>query len=155
MPQPISSPVPSHIHLIPARAEPGLSFHSIRMADYGEDLSQIDVSVERALPSYVINEAKEKLSRIFGYELKELQRASPSTNRRRSSQQSAVDLKSCHHGMLHEPIINCLEDHDYNRPHLSFLAFLICLWFGRFRFEKGLSTATSRKGLYFPLWPTL
>ncbi|XXG61206.1 hypothetical protein AAC387_Pa04g2920 [Persea americana] len=66
------------------------------MADYGEDLSQIDVSVEekdklvaeRALPSYVINEAKEKLSRIFGYELKELQRARPSTNRRRSSQQS-------------------------------------------------------------------
>ncbi|KAJ8647905.1 hypothetical protein MRB53_000928 [Persea americana] len=104
------------------------------MADYGEDLSQIDVSVEekdklvaeviryvlfktyqnsgcpikreeltqlitknyrqRALPSYVINEAKEKLSRIFGYELKELQRARPSTNQRRSSQQSAVELKS-------------------------------------------------------------
>nr|DAD21966.1 TPA_asm: hypothetical protein HUJ06_023429 [Nelumbo nucifera] len=44
---------------------------------------------QRALPSLVINEAREKLSSIFGYEMKELQRARPSsTNQGRLSQQS-------------------------------------------------------------------
>lgn len=50
---------------------------------------------QRALPAFVINEAKEKLSSIFGYEMKELQRSRPSsTNQGRSSQQSAADAKS-------------------------------------------------------------
>ncbi len=44
---------------------------------------------QRALPSLVINEAKEKLSSIFGYEMRELQRSRPSSaNQGRSSQQS-------------------------------------------------------------------
>lgn len=44
---------------------------------------------QRALPAAVINEAKEKLSSIFGYEMRELQRSRPSsTNQGRSSQQS-------------------------------------------------------------------
>eukprot|EP00262_Sarcandra_glabra_P017977 TRINITY_DN6323_c0_g2_i1.p1 TRINITY_DN6323_c0_g2~~TRINITY_DN6323_c0_g2_i1.p1 ORF type:complete len:101 (+),score=17.43 TRINITY_DN6323_c0_g2_i1:83-385(+) len=99
------------------------------MANFTEDLSQIDVSEEekdklvaevirnvlfkthhnsgcpikrdeltqlitknyrqRSLPSIVIKEAREKLSSIFGYEMKELQRCRPSsTNQGRSSQQS-------------------------------------------------------------------
>ncbi|XP_035549061.1 melanoma-associated antigen 2 isoform X2 [Juglans regia] len=50
---------------------------------------------QRALPSLVINEAKEKISRIFGYEMRELQRSRPSsTNQGRASQQSVADSKS-------------------------------------------------------------
>ncbi|KAF6141585.1 hypothetical protein GIB67_023757 [Kingdonia uniflora] len=50
---------------------------------------------QRSLPSLVINEATEKLSRVFGYELRELQRARPSsTNNNRASQQSVTDVKS-------------------------------------------------------------
>ncbi|XP_026434494.1 uncharacterized protein LOC113332044 [Papaver somniferum] len=50
---------------------------------------------QRALPALVINEARDKLSSIFGYELKELQRARPlSGNQNRSTQQSQADVKS-------------------------------------------------------------
>ncbi|KAF6147425.1 hypothetical protein GIB67_016782 [Kingdonia uniflora] len=50
---------------------------------------------QRALPSVVIDEAADKLSRVFGYELRELQRARPSsTNNNRASQQSVADVKS-------------------------------------------------------------
>ncbi|XP_058096850.1 uncharacterized protein LOC131242299 isoform X2 [Magnolia sinica] len=46
---------------------------------------------QRHLPALVIKEAREKLSSIFGYEMKELQRSRPSsTNQIRSSQQSAT-----------------------------------------------------------------
>lgn len=49
---------------------------------------------QRALPALVINEAQKKLSSIFGYEMRELQRSRPSTNQPRPSQQSAPDAKS-------------------------------------------------------------
>ncbi|XVF39525.1 hypothetical protein PTKIN_Ptkin01aG0041400 [Pterospermum kingtungense] len=49
---------------------------------------------QRSFPAYIINEAKDKLSTIFGYELRELQRSRPSTNQARSSQQSVADAKS-------------------------------------------------------------
>ncbi|XP_020575833.1 uncharacterized protein LOC110021613 [Phalaenopsis equestris] len=46
---------------------------------------------QRSLPTLIINEAKEKLSFIFGYEMKELQRTRPSSNRQsRTSQQSEI-----------------------------------------------------------------
>lgn len=59
-----------------------------------EELTQIVTRnySPRALPALIINEAKEKLAHIFGYELKELQR-SRSTNTR-SSQHNASDAKS-------------------------------------------------------------
>lgn len=41
---------------------------------------------QRNLPSYIINEAKSKLSTIFGYELRELQRTRASANTGRASQ---------------------------------------------------------------------
>ncbi|KAL5777217.1 hypothetical protein ACOSP7_010143 [Xanthoceras sorbifolium] len=45
----------------------------------------------RSLPAFVINAAKEKLSSVFGYELRELQRSRPSsTNQGRASQQNSV-----------------------------------------------------------------
>ncbi|KAM7277299.1 hypothetical protein ACFE04_019165 [Oxalis oulophora] len=47
------------------------------------------------LPRLVIDEAKKKLSSVFGYELRELQRSRPSSNNlTRSSQQYALDAKS-------------------------------------------------------------
>ncbi|KAL0339309.1 UNVERIFIED_CONTAM: hypothetical protein Sangu_1453000 [Sesamum angustifolium] len=53
---------------------------------------------QRNLPAYVINEAKSKLSSIFGYELRELQRSRPSVSvnqgRASQSQQSVADAKS-------------------------------------------------------------
>ncbi|KAJ4839463.1 hypothetical protein Tsubulata_022966 [Turnera subulata] len=64
-----------------------------------EELTQIVTKNyrQRALPAYVINEAKQRLSSIFGLELRELQRSRPSapTNQSRSlSQQNAADAKS-------------------------------------------------------------
>ncbi|KAK7272721.1 hypothetical protein RJT34_29517 [Clitoria ternatea] len=50
---------------------------------------------QRNLPTFVINEAKEKLSSIFGYEMRELQRALPSSKTQgRLSQQNVVEAKS-------------------------------------------------------------
>ncbi|KAL8137317.1 hypothetical protein V2J09_003318 [Rumex salicifolius] len=59
-----------------------------------EELTQIVTKnySPRALPALIINEAKEKLAHIFGYELKELQRARSSNTR--STQQNASDAKS-------------------------------------------------------------
>lgn len=49
----------------------------------------------RSLPALIINQAREKFSNIFGYEMKELQRSRPSTNRQsRASQQSFAESKS-------------------------------------------------------------
>ncbi|KAK6940161.1 MAGE homology domain [Dillenia turbinata] len=50
---------------------------------------------QRGLPAYVINEAQKKLSSIFGYELRELQKPRQSSrNLTRSSQQSTLESKS-------------------------------------------------------------
>ncbi|KAM7508810.1 hypothetical protein LguiA_019263 [Lonicera macranthoides] len=50
---------------------------------------------QRSLPVFVINEAKTKLSSIFGYEMRELQRCKPSsTNQGRSTQQTGAEAKS-------------------------------------------------------------
>ncbi|XP_068643668.1 uncharacterized protein [Aristolochia californica] len=50
---------------------------------------------QRSLPSYIINEARVKLSSIFGYELTELNRSHPSsTNKTRASQRSTTEVKS-------------------------------------------------------------
>jgi hypothetical protein len=63
-----------------------------------EDLTQIVTKNyrQRNLATHVINEAKKKLSNVFGYDLKELQRArSSSTGQSRLPQsQSSVDSKS-------------------------------------------------------------
>ncbi|KAK8705511.1 hypothetical protein V6N13_049112 [Hibiscus sabdariffa] len=62
-----------------------------------EELSQLVTKNyrHRLLPAYIINQAKEKLSSTFGYELRELQRSRPSSaNQSRLSQQSGIDAKS-------------------------------------------------------------
>jgi len=56
-----------------------------------EELTQIVTKNyhQRNLPTFVINEAKDELSKVFGYEMKELQRAHPSSKAQtRLSQQS-------------------------------------------------------------------
>ncbi|KAL3537012.1 hypothetical protein ACH5RR_000378 [Cinchona calisaya] len=65
-----------------------------------EELTQIITKKnyrQKNLPTFVINEAKSKLSSIFGYELRELQRSRPSSatqGRASSSQQYGADAKS-------------------------------------------------------------
>ncbi|XP_038708025.1 melanoma-associated antigen 1-like isoform X1 [Tripterygium wilfordii] len=62
-----------------------------------EELTQIVTKNyrQRSLPALVINEAIKKLSSIFGYEMRELQRSRPSTAAQgHSSQQSNADAKS-------------------------------------------------------------
>ncbi|XP_026657231.1 melanoma-associated antigen 1 isoform X2 [Phoenix dactylifera] len=62
-----------------------------------EDLTQLITKNyrQRSLPALVINEARDKLSSIFGYEMKELQRSRPSSNRQgRVSQQGTAEAKS-------------------------------------------------------------
>ncbi|MQL72701.1 hypothetical protein Taro_005054 [Colocasia esculenta] len=50
---------------------------------------------QRSLPAFIINEARNKLASIFGYEMKELQRCRPSSTKQgRSSQQSVGEIKS-------------------------------------------------------------
>ncbi|KAL6565886.1 hypothetical protein OROHE_004941 [Orobanche hederae] len=49
---------------------------------------------QRNLPAFVINEAQSKLSSIFGYEMRELQRSRASANHGRASQQSTSEAKS-------------------------------------------------------------
>lgn len=61
-----------------------------------EELTQIVTKNyhQRSLPTLVINEARGKLSSIFGFEMKELNRMRPSSNRSaaRASQQSELLL---------------------------------------------------------------
>nr|GMD29801.1 non-structural maintenance of chromosomes element 3 homolog [Ipomoea batatas] len=59
-----------------------------------EDLTQLITGKnyrQRNLPAFVINEARKKLEEIFGYEMKELQRARSSTTNRYS--QSFASLR--------------------------------------------------------------
>lgn len=51
---------------------------------------------QRALPTIIIKEARDKLSSIFGYEMRELQRARPSSaNQGHASQQSMIYYNMC------------------------------------------------------------
>ncbi|XP_059459717.1 uncharacterized protein LOC132189152 isoform X2 [Corylus avellana] len=81
---------------------------------------------QRALPSFVINEAKEKLSSIFGYEMRELQRSRPSSaNQGRSSQQSVADAKS--YVLISQLPADVYRKYveDVNTTHLTGFTFVI------------------------------
>uniref|UniRef100_A0A2N9F9S0 MAGE domain-containing protein n=1 Tax=Fagus sylvatica TaxID=28930 RepID=A0A2N9F9S0_FAGSY len=81
---------------------------------------------QRALPAAVINEAKEKLSSIFGYEMRELQRSRPSsTNQGRSSQQSLADAKS--YILISQLPADVYSKYveDVNTTHLTGFTFVI------------------------------
>ncbi|XP_021900615.1 non-structural maintenance of chromosomes element 3 homolog isoform X2 [Carica papaya] len=81
---------------------------------------------QRNLPAYVINEAKEKLSSIFGYDLIELQRARPSSvNQGRPSQQITSDAKSyIIRSQLSAEVYGKYVE-DVNTAHLTGFSFVI------------------------------
>uniref|UniRef100_A0A5B6Z8E1 Putative melanoma-associated antigen 8 isoform X2 n=1 Tax=Davidia involucrata TaxID=16924 RepID=A0A5B6Z8E1_DAVIN len=81
---------------------------------------------QRALPAFVINEARAKLSSIFGYEMRELQRSRPSsTNQGRSSQQSVAEAKS--YVIISQLPANVYKKYieDVNTSHLTGLTFIV------------------------------
>ncbi|WJX23472.1 hypothetical protein P8452_12677 [Trifolium repens] len=61
-----------------------------------EELTQIITKNyhQRNLPTFVIKEAKDKLSTVFGYEMRELSRSFPSSKAQTRSSQSGADAKS-------------------------------------------------------------
>ncbi|XP_059651593.1 uncharacterized protein LOC132299142 [Cornus florida] len=107
---------------------------------------------QRALPSFVINEARAKLSSIFGYEMKELQRSRPSSaNQGRSSQQSTVDAKS--YIIMSQIPADVYRKYveDVNTSHLTGFTFIVIgiayLAGGKIS-EENLWHNLSRLGLY-------
>ncbi|XP_020238509.1 melanoma-associated antigen 2 isoform X2 [Cajanus cajan] len=81
---------------------------------------------QRNLPTFVINEAKDKLSSVFGYEMRELQRTLPSSKTQtRSSQQSVAESKS--YVLISQLPPNVYEKYvvDVNTAHLSGFTFVI------------------------------
>ncbi|KAL6342302.1 hypothetical protein AAG906_007516 [Vitis piasezkii] len=107
---------------------------------------------QRALPALVINAAREKLSTIFGYEMKELQRSRPSsTNQGRTSQQSFADVKS--YVIISQLPADVYRKYveDVNTAHLTGFTFVIVsivyLAGGKIA-EDGLWHHMRRMGLY-------
>ncbi|XP_074566716.1 uncharacterized protein LOC141823345 [Curcuma longa] len=81
---------------------------------------------QRSLPALVINEAREQISSIFGYEMKELQRSRPSSNKQgRASQQSAFESKSYILVSQLPPDIYSEFVEDKESSHLSGFAFVV------------------------------
>ncbi|XP_010529692.1 PREDICTED: non-structural maintenance of chromosomes element 3 homolog [Tarenaya hassleriana] len=94
-----------------------------------EELTQIVTKNyrQRNLATCVINEAKNKLSSIFGYDLKELQRSRPSsTGQARPSQpQSAVDMKS--YVLVSQLPVEVFRKYvqDENTAHMTGFTFVV------------------------------
>ncbi|XP_044511281.1 melanoma-associated antigen 8-like isoform X2 [Mangifera indica] len=81
---------------------------------------------QRNLPAFVINAAKEKLSSVFGYELRELQRSRPAlANLGRSSQNSVADPKSYILVSQLPPEVYKKYVEDVNTAHLTGFTFVI------------------------------
>ncbi|XP_054802018.1 uncharacterized protein LOC129305875 [Prosopis cineraria] len=81
---------------------------------------------QRNLPASVINEATYKLSSIFGYEMRELQRSQPSSkNQSQLSQQNVADSKS--YILISQLPPNVYKKYvvDVNTAHLTGFTFVI------------------------------
>lgn len=92
-----------------------------------EELTQLITKSYRqwGLPTLVIDKAREKLSSIFGYEMKELQRCRPSTNSAHSSQSSVGDAKSYYIlSQLPENLYKKYVDNE-NTAHLTGFTFVV------------------------------
>ncbi|XP_055808652.1 uncharacterized protein LOC129877195 isoform X1 [Solanum dulcamara] len=81
---------------------------------------------QRNLPAFVINEAKLKISSIFGFEMRELQRSrSSATQNPRASQQVASDAKSyILRSQLPADIYKAFVE-DENKSHVTALTFVV------------------------------
>lgn len=84
---------------------------------------------QRNLPAFVINEAKAKLSSIFGYEMRELQRSRPSVSanpgRASQSQQAISDVKSYIIISQLPPDVYRKFVEDTNSTHLTGFTFVV------------------------------
>ncbi|KAI5647424.1 hypothetical protein M9H77_33429 [Catharanthus roseus] len=93
-----------------------------------EELAQIITKrnyKQRNLPAYVIDEARSKLSSIFGYEMRELQRTRSSANQGRAAASQQADAKSY-------IIVSQLPDDIYkkfvenkNKSHVTGFTFVV------------------------------
>ncbi|CAI9292315.1 unnamed protein product [Lactuca saligna] len=81
--------------------------------------------VTRSLPTLVLNKATAKLSTIFGYNLKELQRSRPSSNNQARSSQSSVDLKSYIITSQLDPGVYKKHVEDTTKSNLTGFAFVV------------------------------
>ncbi|KAL8192448.1 hypothetical protein R6Q57_027633 [Mikania cordata] len=79
----------------------------------------------RSLPSLVLNKATTKLSSIFGYDLKELQRARPSSTNQARSSQSSADLKSYIITSKLDPGVYRKHIEDTKNSHLTGFTFVV------------------------------
>ncbi|VFQ84313.1 unnamed protein product [Cuscuta campestris] len=79
---------------------------------------------QRNLPAFIINEARDKLEAIFGYEMKELQRTRVSANNRHSQQVSGEAKSYILVSKLPPKAYKeCVE--DKNKSHFNGFAFVV------------------------------
>ncbi|GKA10198.1 melanoma-associated antigen 8 isoform X1 [Tanacetum coccineum] len=78
----------------------------------------------RSLPAFVLNKAFNKLSTIFGYDVKELQRVRPSSTNQNRASQSSGDAKSYIITSQLEPEIYKKHIEDETKSHLTGFAFV-------------------------------
>ncbi|RHN73126.1 putative MAGE domain-containing protein [Medicago truncatula] len=80
---------------------------------------------QRNLPTFVINEAKDKLAAVFGYEMRELSRSVPSSKSQTRASQSSADAKS--YILISRLPSDLYEKYvvDANSAHMSGFTFVI------------------------------
>lgn len=78
----------------------------------------------RSLPAFVLNKAFDKLSTIFGYDVKELQRVRPSSTNQARASQSSGDAKSYIITSQLEPQVYKKHIEDETKSHLTGFAFV-------------------------------
>ncbi|PWA68946.1 MAGE protein [Artemisia annua] len=78
----------------------------------------------RSLPAFVLNKAFDKLSTIFGYDVKELQRVRPSSTNQARASQSSGDVKSYIITSQLEPQVYKKHIEDETKSHLTGFAFV-------------------------------
>ncbi|XP_076948719.1 uncharacterized protein LOC143621078 [Bidens hawaiensis] len=92
-----------------------------------EELTQLVTKnyPNRSLPAIVLNKATTKLSTIFGYDMKELQRARPSSNNQARASQSSADSKSYIITSQLDPAVYRKHIEDTRKSHLTGLTFAV------------------------------
>ncbi|KAJ0590705.1 putative MAGE domain, melanoma-associated antigen, MAGE domain, winged helix WH1 [Helianthus annuus] len=79
----------------------------------------------RSLPSLVLGKATTKLSTVFGYDMKELQRARPSSTNQARSSQSSADAKSYIITSKLDPAVYRKHIEDSKKSHLTGFTFVV------------------------------
>ncbi|XP_071718288.1 uncharacterized protein [Rutidosis leptorrhynchoides] len=93
-----------------------------------DELTQLitkNYSNNRSLPGMVLNKAIAKISSIFGYDMKELQRSRPSSTNQARSSQSSADAKSYIVISQLDPGVYRKHIEDTTKSHLTGLTFVV------------------------------